>query len=79
MLTVDMILKRAMKGRVGLMTAAQAVAGELTSIPSDDSASGDFAAEKELELAVVDASVAIFNNERLADDPATSLKSIKQP
>ena len=47
MLTVDMLLKRAMKGELDLMTPAQKVAGELMSIPDfgadDDSL---FAAEK---------------------------------
>ncbi|WP_353131832.1 acyl-CoA dehydrogenase family protein [Pseudopedobacter sp.] len=33
LLIVDMLLKRAMKGELDLMTPAQAVAGELTSIP----------------------------------------------
>ncbi|GAA4450048.1 acyl-CoA dehydrogenase family protein [Rurimicrobium arvi] len=33
LLTVDMMLKRAMKGELDLMSAAQAVAGELVSIP----------------------------------------------
>ncbi|MGC4057109.1 MAG: acyl-CoA dehydrogenase family protein [Chitinophagaceae bacterium] len=33
LLTVDMMLKRAMKGELDLMSAAQAVAGELMSIP----------------------------------------------
>lgn len=47
MLIVDMLLKRALKGELDLMTPAQAVAGELMSIPDfgeeDDSL---FAAEK---------------------------------
>ncbi len=47
LLTVDMMLKRAMKGKLDLMTAAMAVSKELMSIPDfakeDDSA---FAAEK---------------------------------
>lgn len=47
MLTVDMILKKALKGELDLMGPAMAVANELTSIPdmggSDD---GAFAAEK---------------------------------
>ena len=49
MLVVDMLLKRAMKGELDLMTPAQAVAGELMSIPDfgeqDDSL---FAAEKKV-------------------------------
>lgn len=47
LLTVDMMLKRAMKGRLDLMGAATAVSKELTSIPdfgADDD--GLFAAEK---------------------------------
>jgi alkylation response protein AidB-like acyl-CoA dehydrogenase len=39
MLTVDMMLKRAMKGELDLMTPAQKVAAELTSIP--DMSTGD--------------------------------------
>ncbi|PTR01453.1 alkylation response protein AidB-like acyl-CoA dehydrogenase [Mucilaginibacter yixingensis] len=39
LLTVDMMLKRAMKGELDLMSAAQKVVGELTSIP--DFGSGD--------------------------------------
>ncbi len=49
MLILDMLLKRAMKGELDLMTPAQAVAGELMSIP--DFAEEDnslFAAEKRL-------------------------------
>ena len=48
LLTIDMILKRAMKGRLDLMGPAQAVAKELTSIP-DFGANGEetlFAPEK---------------------------------
>jgi alkylation response protein AidB-like acyl-CoA dehydrogenase len=47
LLIVDMLLKRAMKGELDLMTPAQAVAGELVSIP-DFSEEDDtlFAAEK---------------------------------
>lgn len=45
MLTVDMLLKRAMKGQLGLMGPAQAVAAELMGIPDmpepDDSLLGD--------------------------------------
>ncbi len=45
-LTVDMILKRAMKGELDLMGPAMAVANELTSIPEfGDSDDGLFAAE----------------------------------
>lgn len=47
LLTVDMMLKRAMKGKLDLMGPATAVSKELTSIPdfnNDDT--GDFAAEK---------------------------------
>ncbi len=43
MLIVDMLLKRAMKGELDLMTPAQAVAGELMSIP-------DFGAEEDTAL-----------------------------
>lgn len=46
MLTVDMILKRAMKGQLDLMGPAQAVAGELMSIPDmSDASEGVFANE----------------------------------
>lgn len=47
-LTVDMILKRAMKGELNLMGAAQAVAAEITSIPdfSSQEESGTFGKEK---------------------------------
>jgi alkylation response protein AidB-like acyl-CoA dehydrogenase len=46
MLTVDMILKRAMKGQLDLMGPAQAVAGELMSIPDmGESLEGTFANE----------------------------------
>lgn len=41
MLTVDMILKKAMKGEIDLMTHAQAVAKELTSIPEMGGGSED--------------------------------------
>ena len=49
LLTVDMMLKRAMKGELDLMTPATAVAGELMSIP-DFSEEDDalFAAEKKI-------------------------------
>jgi len=49
LLTVDMLLKRAMKGELDLMTPATAVAGELMSIP-DFSEEDDtlFAAEKKI-------------------------------
>jgi alkylation response protein AidB-like acyl-CoA dehydrogenase len=49
LLTVDMILKRAMKGRINLMEPAMAVSKELMSIPdfnSDDD--GEFAKEKKM-------------------------------
>jgi len=46
MLTVDMILRRAMKGELDLMGPAQAVAGELMSIPEfGDAPEGTFANE----------------------------------
>lgn len=47
MLTVDMVLKRAMKGQLNIMGAAMAVQKELTSIPEFGEASDErFAAEK---------------------------------
>lgn len=47
LLTVDMVLKKAMKGELDLMTPAMAVAGELMSIPDFDDATGNlFDAEK---------------------------------
>jgi len=48
MLTIDMILKRAMKGELDLMGPAMAVAKELTTIPDFNSDEGDelFAKEK---------------------------------
>ncbi|UKN02986.1 acyl-CoA dehydrogenase family protein [Paracrocinitomix mangrovi] len=46
MLTVDMILKKAMKGELDLMGPAQAVAGELMSIPDFDSGSDELFAEE---------------------------------
>ena len=47
LLIVDMLLKRAMKGELDLMTPAQAVAGELMSIPDfSDEDDALFAAEK---------------------------------
>lgn len=49
LLTVDMILKRAMKGELDLMGPAQAVAGELMSIPDFGDADATlFAQEKKL-------------------------------
>ncbi len=48
MLSVDMILKRALKGRLDLMTAAQNVATELASIPSMEEDNGEFAYERKL-------------------------------
>ncbi|MEX1192106.1 MAG: acyl-CoA dehydrogenase family protein [Brumimicrobium sp.] len=48
MLTVDMVLKRAMKGELDLMGPAQAVANELMSIPEmGDAPEGTFANEHE--------------------------------
>ncbi|MEI8109853.1 MAG: acyl-CoA dehydrogenase family protein [Chitinophagia bacterium] len=47
LLTVDMVLKRAMKGKLDLMGPAMAVQKELMSIPDfGDSDEGDFAAER---------------------------------
>ncbi|MDP4150887.1 MAG: acyl-CoA dehydrogenase family protein [Bacteroidota bacterium] len=47
LLTVDMVLKRAMKGRIDIMNPAMAVAKELMSIPDFGAASDElFAAEK---------------------------------
>lgn len=49
MLILDMLLKRAMKGELDLMTPAQAVAGELMSIPDfGDEDNSLFAAEKKV-------------------------------
>ena len=50
MLTIDMMLKRAMKGELDLLGPAQAVAKELTAIPDfgADDDSGVFAAEKKV-------------------------------
>lgn len=49
MLTVDMLLKRAMRGKLDLMGPAQAVAGELMSIPDfGDADESLFAAEKKI-------------------------------
>lgn len=49
MLIVDMLLKRAMKGELDLMTPAQQVAGELMSIPDFGEAdTAPFAAEKKV-------------------------------
>ena len=49
MLTVDMILKRAMKGQLDLMGPAQAVAGELMSIPDfGDAPEGPLGREEEM-------------------------------
>ncbi|HEY0899375.1 MAG TPA: acyl-CoA dehydrogenase family protein, partial [Sphingobacteriaceae bacterium] len=49
MLIVDMLLKRAMKGELDLMTPAQQVAGELMSIPDfGEEDTTPFAAEKKL-------------------------------
>lgn len=45
LLTLDMYLKRAMKGRINLMAPAMAVSKELMSIPSFDEEEGAFAAE----------------------------------
>ncbi|MBD3637088.1 MAG: acyl-CoA dehydrogenase family protein [Crocinitomicaceae bacterium] len=46
MLTVDMILKKAMKGELDLMGPAQAVAGELMSIPDFEDPSEELFAEE---------------------------------
>lgn len=50
MLTIDMILKRAMKGELDILGPAQAVAQELTSVPSFDTGDdeGFFAKEKKV-------------------------------
>lgn len=48
MLTVDMILRRAMKGRLDLMTAAKNVASELTGLPSEETDTGEFGKEKKM-------------------------------
>ncbi len=50
MLTIDMLLKRAMKGHLDLMGPAQEVLKELTSVPSfgDDGDEGLFAKEKKV-------------------------------
>lgn len=49
MLVVDMLLKRAMKGEIDLMGPAQAVAGELLSIPDfGEEDDAPFAAEKKI-------------------------------
>ncbi|HRO43756.1 MAG TPA: acyl-CoA dehydrogenase family protein, partial [Flavipsychrobacter sp.] len=45
LLTLDMYLKRAMKGRINLMVPAMAVSKELMSIPSFDEEEGLFAAD----------------------------------
>lgn len=47
MLTVDMILKRAMKGELDLMGPAMKVAGELMSVPTSEAREGAFAKEHE--------------------------------
>lgn len=48
LLTLDMYLKRAMKGRIDLMSPAMAVSRELMSIPSFEEPEGLFAAELEV-------------------------------
>ncbi len=48
MLTVDMLLKKAMKGELDLMGPAMKVAGELMSIPESVDDNGPFAAEQNL-------------------------------
>lgn len=50
LLTVDMMLKRALKGELDLMGPAKAVAGELTSVPDLSASEGEapFAYEKKL-------------------------------
>ncbi len=60
MLTIDMLLKRAMKGKIDLMGPAQAVQAELMSIPdfgSEDTAA--FAAEKKIVAGMKKASLMI--------------------
>ena len=51
MLTVDMVLKKAMKGELDLMGPAQAVAGELMSIPDFDEGSGALFEEEKKNIA----------------------------
>lgn len=48
LLSIDMLLKKAMKGEVDMLSAAKAVQGELASIPSFDTPEGDFAAESKM-------------------------------
>lgn len=48
LLTVDMLLKRALKGRLGLMGSAMNVQKELMSIPETGEDEGSFAKEKKL-------------------------------
>src|SRR5690606_12701719 len=50
MLTIDMMLKRALKGELDLMTPAMAVANELTSIPDFSSQEDDSAFGKEKKV-----------------------------
>lgn len=50
MLVVDMMLRKAMKGQLDLMTAAQQVAGELMSIPSFGGGSDEMFAEEKKVL-----------------------------
>lgn len=47
MLTVDMLLRKAMKGDLDLMGPAMKVAGELMSVPTSETKEGDFAIEHE--------------------------------
>lgn len=55
MLVVDILLKRAMKGELALMEAAQKVAGSLMEIPDFDSDDAEFAQEKKLVQGMKDA------------------------
>ena len=52
MLTIDMLLKRAMKGELDLMTPAMAVQKELTSVPSFETP--DYSAPLSKEMAVIE-------------------------
>ena len=55
MLVVDILLKRAMKGELALLDAAQKVAGSLMEIPDFDSDDAEFAQEKKLVQGMKDA------------------------
>lgn len=50
LLTLDMMVKRAMKGRINLMEPAQAIQKELMSVPGTEQNETPFAAEKKLVL-----------------------------